>query len=164
MHPRYFDRQALTACWREGLLAQAVIAEPGRGYSHHPQLLRFRRAEEPRTAIGDYLTAIVDEADARGYSFAREKIRAAGARERLRVNDAQLAYEWGHLLGKLQQRSPDVWKLWRGVALPDPHPSFIVVEGPIAEWENPFPHPTTIVGLFAGKPRRVDAGSDHCTP
>lgn len=136
MHPRYFDRQALTACWREGLLAQAVITEPGRGYSHHPQLQRFRQSEEPHAAIGDYLSAIVDEADARGYNFAREKIRATGAHERLQVNDAQLAYEWGHLLRKLRQRSPDVCELWRSVALPDPHPSFIVVEGPIAAWEK----------------------------
>src|SRR5690606_2545023 len=72
VHPRYFDRQALTACWREGLLALAVIAEPGRGYSRHPQLRRFQQSIAPQPAIGKYLSAIVDEADARGYHFARE--------------------------------------------------------------------------------------------
>jgi hypothetical protein len=136
VNPKYFDRQALTACWREGLLAQAVIDEPGRGYSRHPQLRRFQQADDPRAAIGDYLSAIVDEADARGYRFAREKIRVTGHAGRLSVNSEQLAYEWGHLLAKLAQRSPDVWKRWNEVRIPDPHPSFTVVTGPIAEWEK----------------------------
>ncbi|MGO2932006.1 pyrimidine dimer DNA glycosylase/endonuclease V [Microbacterium sp.] len=140
MHPRYFDRQALTACWREGLLAQAVIAEPGRGYSRHPQLRRFQQTDDPQAAIGDYLGAIVDEADARGYHFARAKVRQIGTGEDMTVNDGQLLYEWRHLLTKLQQRSPTIWGRWRSIALPDPHPSFIVVDGPIADWEKITPH------------------------
>lgn len=136
LHPRYFDRQALIACWREGLLAQAVIVEPGRGYSRHPQLRRFQETEDPQSAIGDYLSAIVDEADARGYRFAREKIRRTGAAEPLTVNDGQLAYEWRHLAAKLQQRSPEVWARWQSITLADPHPSFTVVSGPIADWEK----------------------------
>jgi len=136
MHPRYFDRQALTACWREGLLAQAVLTEPGRGYSHHPQLRRFQQATDPQAAIGDYLTAVVDEADARGYRFARDKIRVTGSRDQLHVSEGQLAYEWQHLLAKLQRRSPDTWERWHGVALPDPHPALMLVDGPIADWEK----------------------------
>ncbi|HJA03855.1 MAG TPA: pyrimidine dimer DNA glycosylase/endonuclease V [Candidatus Microbacterium stercoravium] len=136
MHPRYFDRQALTACWREGLLAQSVLAKPGGGYSHHPQLRRFQQAEDPRAAIGDYLHAIVDEADARGYRFSRDKIRVAGSGEHLLVNDRQLAYEWQRLLAKLQRRSHDTWERWHALDRPDPHPMFVVVDGPIAEWEK----------------------------
>lgn len=143
IHPRYFDRQALTACWREGLLAQAVVTEPGRGYSNHPQLRRFQQMDDPRAAIGDYLSTIVDEADARGYHFAREKIRATGAAERLTLNDGQLAYEWAHLRNKLQLRSPDVWSRWQTLIIPDPHPSFVVSEGPIADWEKPIFPPAT---------------------
>lgn len=142
MHPRYFDRQALTACWREGLLAQAVITEPGRGYSRHPQLRRFQQMDDPRAAIGDYLGAIVDEADARGYHFAREKVRVTGAAKQLMVNDGQLAYEWAHLRSKLQLRSPDVWERWQTLAFPEPHPSFVIINGPIADWEKVTPHPT----------------------
>ncbi|MGO1235260.1 MAG: pyrimidine dimer DNA glycosylase/endonuclease V [Microbacterium gubbeenense] len=136
MHPRYFDRQALTACWREGLLAQSVLTKPGGGYSHHPQLRRFQHTENSRAAMGDYLSAIVDEADARGYRFSRDKIRVTGSREQLHVNDGQLAYEWQHLLAKLQRRSPDTWIRWHELHRPDPHPAFIVVGGPIAEWEK----------------------------
>src|SRR5690554_6201190 len=102
VHPRYFDRQALIACWREALLAQAVVADPQRGYSRHPQLQRFQELEDSQRAIGDYLSAIVDEADVRGYRFDRTKIRAMGAADRLTVTDGQLAYEWRHLAQKLQ--------------------------------------------------------------
>lgn len=42
MHPRYLDRQGLTSCWREGLLAQKVLTGTTRGYRNHPQLERFR--------------------------------------------------------------------------------------------------------------------------
>lgn len=140
MHPQHFDRQAITACWREGLLAQAVIFEPGRGYSHHPQLVRFREADDPEAAIGDYLSAIVDEADNRGYRFAREKIRRTGFSGQLTVNEGQLDYEWTHLLAKLQRRSPQVWEQWRTHAHARAHPLFTIVDGPIADWERVLPH------------------------
>lgn len=138
VHPHYFDRQALTACWREALLAQAVVADAGRGYSKHPQLRRFQLMSSPEAAIGDYLSAIADEADRRGYRFTRAKILARGA-ESLTVNSAQLAYEWQHLLAKLHQRSPDVWERWQSITVPEPHPIFAVVEGPIADWEKISP-------------------------
>lgn len=159
LHPQYFDRQALTACWREGLLAQAVIAEPGRGYSRHPQLRRFQQTGDPRAAIGDYLSAIADEADARGYHFAREKIRITGADAPLAVNDGQIAYEWSHLLAKLRQRSPNVWKRWQAVALPDPHPLFTVVDGPIAEWEKVVSHPTPTPSPEQGSASQTEESS-----
>lgn len=136
IHPRYYDRQALVACWREGLLAQAVVTDPDRGYSHHPQLRRFQLSVDPRGSIGDYLSAIVDEADARGYRFARDKILAPGPAAKLTVTDGQIEYEWAHLCGKLQHRSPDVWHRWQTVAVPDPHPLFRVVNGPVADWEK----------------------------
>jgi hypothetical protein len=53
LHPRYLDRQEITACWREALLAQAVLEGGTRGYTRHPQLERFRTEPDPREAIGD---------------------------------------------------------------------------------------------------------------
>ncbi|WP_156761140.1 pyrimidine dimer DNA glycosylase/endonuclease V [Microbacterium karelineae] len=139
LHPRHLDRIGLVAAWREALLAQAVIADPERGYSHHPQLIRFREAEEPARAIGDFLLAIVDEADARGYRFARDKIRETGSLAPLTITTGQLGYEWTHLTRKLRRRSPDVWGRWRDLSAPDPHPIFSVVDGPIADWEKSDP-------------------------
>lgn len=146
VHPRYLDRQGLTACWREGLLAQKVLTGTTVGYRNHPQLRRFRsgehtaaRVEEalhPGGAIVTFLHAVVDEAAARGYSFDRSKVLGPPEPDlRLQVSDGQLGHEWAHLLAKLAVRSPAVHAAWATVAVPDPHPLFDVVPGPVADWE-----------------------------
>ncbi len=87
-------------------------------------------------AISTYLHALVDEATARGYRYDRALVLGPPAPDlRLEVTDAQLAYEWEHLRAKLAVRSPDVARRWEDVAVPDPHPLFRVVPGPVAEWE-----------------------------
>lgn len=135
IHPRHLDRQALIAGWREALLAQAVLAGRTAGYRHHPQLERFRAAQDPLGAVGFYLAALADEADARGYRFDRSRIDAPGARvEPLTVTTGQLTLERAHLAAKLAVRSPDLLP-----RLPDrvePHPLFTEVEGPIESWER----------------------------
>ncbi|GAB3919061.1 pyrimidine dimer DNA glycosylase /DNA-(apurinic or apyrimidinic site) lyase [Microlunatus endophyticus] len=137
IHPQHLDRQALIACWRETLLAQAVLAGRTKGYTAHPQLTRFRTLPSPGSAVGAYLTGLADEADHRGYHFDRTRIITPGTAEPiLQVTDGQVAYEWGHLIAKLEQRSPDVWIRWREAA-PEAHPIFEVVPGPIADWERP---------------------------
>lgn len=136
LHPRYLDRQGLTACWREALLAQAVLAERTRGYRRHPQLERFRGQRDPLASIGSYLTGIVAEASARGYSFDATKIiRTAPARHRIEVTDGQLAREQQHLLSKLVARSPDRVPALNKEA-PTPHQLFTVSPGPVADWER----------------------------
>jgi len=136
LHPRYLDRQGLTACWRESLLAQAVLAGTTRGYTRHPQLERFREHPEAQLLIGAYLTGVADEADARGYRFDRDRIRMPSeAVARLEVTEGQLAHEWQHLLAKLEARSPDLATRWRD-SEPAPHPLFRVVPGRIANWER----------------------------
>lgn len=62
LHPKYLDRQGLLALWREGLLAQAVLAGKTKGYRNHPQLIRFKSARDPLAAIGCYLTIVHREA------------------------------------------------------------------------------------------------------
>lgn len=56
VHPRYFDRQALTACWREALLAQALLIGATNGYRSHPQLERFRA---PAYTVGFLITMLL---------------------------------------------------------------------------------------------------------
>jgi hypothetical protein len=136
VHPRYLDRQGLTACWREALLAQAVLAGRTTGYTRHPQLLRFRETPEPLGAVGDYLAGVADEAERRGYRYDRTKIESGSRGDAaVAVTTGQMAHEWGHLLGKLQVRSPDWLKTLPRVAEVEPHPMFILVEGPVAAWE-----------------------------
>ncbi|SDS04756.1 pyrimidine dimer DNA glycosylase/endonuclease V [Agrococcus carbonis] len=140
LHPALLDRQGLTACWREGLLAQAVLAGRTRGYTRHPQLDRFRAQPDPIAAIGAYLETVAAAAEARGYRFDRARIdrsRTEGTEpvRRIRVTDGQLALELAHLHAKLAGRSPDL-PLPRD---PVPHPLFIVEPGPVEPWERVDP-------------------------
>ena len=144
LHPRYLDRQGLTATWREALLAQAVLAGRTKGYTRHPQLRRFQATPDPVATVGAYLEAVADEASGRGYRYDRSRIITrptdptawAG---RLEVNSGQLEHEWGHLVAKLTLRSAE-WLKGLGQedvasGRHDPHPLFRVVEGPVADWE-----------------------------
>ena len=76
LHPSLLDRRALVACWRETRLAQKVLRGLTRGYTNHPQLIRFRAHPQPLEAVAAYLSGLADEADARGYSFNRALIGA----------------------------------------------------------------------------------------
>ncbi|MFF2494150.1 pyrimidine dimer DNA glycosylase/endonuclease V [Agromyces sp. NPDC058064] len=140
VHPRYLDRQGLTACWRETLLAQAVLEGATRGYTNHPQLERFREAADPLGAIGDYLAAVAAEAGERGYRFDAAKVhRRSAPPVAIEVSTGQLALEWRHLMAKLEARSPELAVRWAEVGAPEAHPLFAVVDGPVASWERARP-------------------------
>ena len=136
LHPSILDRAALVACWREGLLAQKVLAGETRGYTRHPQLERFRACGEPLEAIGHFLSALRTEATARSYRFDGSRIRRPDAESPvIPVTEGQLDYEFGHLRAKVAVRDA-AWL----ARLADPRraaPSFVVVPGGIAEWERP---------------------------
>ncbi len=135
IHPKYLDPKGLVALWREGLLAQAVLAGRTRGYKQHPQLTRFLRSEAPRRYIGVYLGWIHAEAIRRGYKFDERKIDQVGTVDRLPVTRGQLDYEWRHLTTKLNTRAPTWLGGFAGINHPKPHPLFRVVAGDIAPWE-----------------------------
>lgn len=137
LHPQHLDAKGLTALWRETLLAQRVLQGRTRGYTQHPQLLRFKVCVDPQAAIATYLAAVHAEARARGYHFNADLIDTSRTAERLAVNDGQLAYEWQHLLAKLAKRAPALHTQQAALAGPQPHPMFYVQPGPIAEWERP---------------------------
>lgn len=141
LHPRHLDRIGLVACWRETLLAQAVLAGRTKGYRNHPQLDRFRETPEPLEAVGSYLHGLADEADRRGYRFDRTRVdtdggsapRLAGS---MSVSEGQLDLEWHHLGAKLAERSPEDAVRWREAQRPSAHEIFVVVPGDIASWER----------------------------
>lgn len=137
IHPQYLDRQGLTACWREALLAQAVLAGRTRGYTRHPQLERFRACQDPVRAIGVYLTGIQEEASRRGYRFDVSRIDEPGVGVRLVVTDGQVAFEREHLLNKLRSRSPELVAGVEGRDVLQVHPMCDVEPGGIASWERP---------------------------
>ena len=135
LHPKYLDPKGLVALWREGLLAQAVLADQTRGYKRHPQLTRFRQSRYPRQHIAAYLELVHAESAHRGYNFNKEKIGASGPAALLAVTTGQLEFEWSHLVNKLKARDPAWLTQFAAVEQPEPHPLFQVVAGGIAEWE-----------------------------
>ncbi len=170
LHPRYLDRAGLTGGWREALLAQAVLAGRTTGYRTHSQLSRFRLHPDPDAAMGMYLSELADEAQRRGYRFDRARIdrpaamlQAAGVAP-IPVTQGQVAFEWQHLLAKLALRSPEQHAAAGQVQTPELHPLFVLVPGPVEEWERLLPRsgaprdagPVMAVGRKGGgtKPRK----------
>lgn len=163
LHPSLLDRRALVACWRETLLAQKVLRGLTRGYTNHPQLIRFRAHPQPLEAVATYLCGLADEADARGYSFNRALIGAgkdsadknsAGDNSADRAENpyasvasipvplGQLEYELAFLQHKVAGRDPE-WEhqlrerlAARGELAACAHPLFEVVPGAIEPWEK----------------------------
>jgi len=136
VHPRYLDSQGLVAAWREGLLAQKVLAGRTRGYRSHPQLLRFRAQQQPLAAIAAFLLGIADEAQLRGYAFDERKIARPRFAGRIAETKGQLLYEWQHLQKKLRQRAPAIARALRAIEAPEPHPLFRIVAGGVRGWEK----------------------------
>ncbi|HUP45450.1 MAG TPA: pyrimidine dimer DNA glycosylase/endonuclease V [Thermoanaerobaculia bacterium] len=136
LHPMYLDAAGLVAVWREGLLAQAVLTGRTRGYTRHPQLVRFRAQPDPNAALTAYLHRVADEGEQRGYAFDRPKLPADVPAIPIEVTDGQLLFEWRHLLKKLQLRSPARFADLGNVTNPLPHPQFVITAGPVEEWER----------------------------
>jgi hypothetical protein len=136
LHPKYLDRQGLVAVWREGMLAQAVLAGKTKGYKNHPQLIRFKLHPHPKFALGYYLHEVLNEAKRRGYNFDESKIKFNGQPTIIETTKAQLDFEVSHLLAKLKKRSKEKYDVLRNLALFDPHPLFQIVQGDIENWEK----------------------------
>ena len=163
LRPSLLDRRALVACWRETLLAQKVLRGLTRGYTNHPQLIRFRAHPQPLEAVAAYLSGLADEADARGYSFNRALIGAGedsvdensvGENSADRAENpyasvapipvplGQLEYELAFLQHKVAGRDPE-WEhqlrerlAAHGELAACAHPLFEVVPGAIEPWEK----------------------------
>src|SRR4029079_5933779 len=97
LHPKYLDAKGLVALWRETLLAKKVLQNKTRGYKHHPQLTRFRKAKNPLAAINQYLLFIYREAEKRKYTFDKNKIGRTALKSKLAVTTGQIEYEIMHL-------------------------------------------------------------------
>ncbi len=140
LHPRYLDARGLVSLWREALLARAVLEGGTKGYTHHPQLLRFRAARNPLDAIDAYLLGVFEESTVRGYHFDRGKFRSPREEVRLPVTCGQVRFEWEHLMGKLARRDTRRFQeLTRRPVHPleiSLHPVFFIVEGDVASWER----------------------------
>lgn len=135
LHPKYLDARSLVALWREALLANAVLGGQTCGYTHHPQLTRFRNSQSPMESIAFYLQAVHAEATRRGYCFDVTKIVSIGNVEPIVVTLGQIEYEWEHFKAKLRVRAPLWLARLESLTRPETHPLFRIIPGPMAEWE-----------------------------
>lgn len=136
IHPTHLDTKGLVAVWREGLLALHVLRGQTKGYTNHPQLLRFKNHSLPIAAISAYLHMIVDEAESRNFSFKREKLEPFFLVEPLTVTSEQIRYETQHLKEKLKIRDVQKYMEYERVTELTAHPLFKVVPGDIESWEK----------------------------
>jgi len=137
LSPKYLDRQGLLAVWREGLLAKKVLTGKTKGYKNHPQLDRFKKSGDALTYIDSYLFEIYQEAEKRGYRFAKEKIENLKIlNKKIKVNSGQVAYEFSHLLKKLKVRDIKRYRELKDIKEPAVSNLFKVVEGDIEDWEK----------------------------
>jgi hypothetical protein len=135
IHPKYLDAKGLVALWREALLAQNVLLGRTKGYTNHPQLLRFKQTDDPATAIACYLGFVADEAERRGYNFNRAKIVKHGECAVMPVHAGQIAYETSHLLHKLESRDPERYNALVSLQDIETHPLFRRIAGEVEAWE-----------------------------
>jgi len=138
IHPGYLDGKGLVALWRETLLAQKVLLGETKGYTNHPQLVRFKEHDNPVDAIGVYLEYVYIEAKSRGYNFDQSKIVSTSTVSQISVTTGQLEYEWGHLRAKLRVRDPNRIKQLKmdKTTTIIPHPLFLAEDGPVESWEK----------------------------
>jgi hypothetical protein len=135
IHPEYLDSKGLVALWREALLAQKVLEGRTKGYTKHPQLVRFRNTSNQLGAIASYLRHVALEAEKRGYTFDKQKIPNKRFLTKIPVTDGQLKYEYQHLLGKLKERDPERFVYQNQISTIEAHPLFEVHAGSIEKWE-----------------------------
>lgn len=140
LHPKYLDSKGLVALWREGLLARAVLKGKTKGYTNHPQLIRFRKQESPILFLDTYLNNVYLESKERGYNFNQKKIGVEITSKHTPVTRGQLLYELEHLLRKLKERDQERYKELKKIMdkmdSPIPNPLFNVIPGDIEPWEK----------------------------
>ena len=136
IHPEYLDAKGLVALWREALLAQNVLLGNTKGYKKHPQLDRFKNTGNPVGAIASYLRSIIDEADRRGYNFNRSKIVNKKMNSKIPVTSGQVEYEFKHLLEKLRERDPELYKHLEMTDKIKVNPIVKKITGTVEDWER----------------------------
>ncbi|MEM3841105.1 MAG: pyrimidine dimer DNA glycosylase/endonuclease V [Candidatus Micrarchaeaceae archaeon] len=134
----YLDSKGLTACWRESLLARAVLEGKTEGYRNHPQLQRFRMQENPIVAINTYLHYLYAESASRGFVFNPNKIKEelVDIRLKIPVTRGQLLYEFGRIKEKLSARDTAAFSKIAAISNPKANQMFYEIPGGIEPWEK----------------------------
>ncbi len=117
------------------ILAKNVLDEKTKGYKNHPQLIRFKKSDNPLEGINQYLAAVYQESQTRGYHFNKAQFNIYCEPVTLTVTRRQIEYEMQHLLKKLKTRDAERYHRLLKKTNIEPHPLFEIIEGEIEEWE-----------------------------
>lgn len=136
IHPKYLDTKGLLALWREGLLAKKVLEGKTKGYTNHPQLIRFKKQSDPIKDINYYLDHVFNESQKRGFNFDFNKIKKIDSDiKKINITSNQIKYEFDHLIKKLLIRDQSLYQKFKTTQNIDPHPLFKIIPGKIEPWE-----------------------------
>jgi hypothetical protein len=135
INPKYLDTKGLVALWRETLLAKNVLENNTQGYKNHPQLTRFKYSDNPLHSLSQYMEAVYEESQKRGYHFNKEKFNIHHQKVTLTVTRGQIEYETQHLLKKLKTRDAKRYDRLLKETTIEPHPLFKIIDGEIEGWE-----------------------------
>lgn len=117
-------------------MAKKVLEGKTKANQNHPQLLRFKKYQNPLVAINAYLYQIYQEAKRRGYNFNPEKMEMVALKKIMPVPKGQVDFEFSHLLNKLKRRDRKKYKELRKVTRIAVNPIFRVEKGGMADWEK----------------------------
>ena len=117
------------------MLAKHVLEGRTKGYTQHPQLNRFKAADNSLPLIHYYLEEVYKEAMHRNYRFDPSKFEVIEKPSGLTVTVGQLNYEMQHLLNKLQLRDKERYEQIKQLIVVEPHPVFNIIPGDVEDWE-----------------------------
>ena len=144
LDPCYLDSQGLGGLWRELCVAFNALSGKKKGYSNHPQLIRFKYTDRPLDYIGTYAWYVYVESARRGYNYNRELMPIVDKSKPfkpIKVTLGQVEFERQHLINKLTARSPEYLSSVDTLTYLDTedlmiNPIFEIVPGPVEDWEK----------------------------
>lgn len=146
LHPKYLDDQTLYQTWKYGMIAMRAmtgkLAAYEQRFATHGQLERFKEQPDPVQALCDYMHALIDESERRGWKyprfFQRSSLPKSPNGTTMTVTAGQMECEvwlYSDILSKRRGSIQD-FVYFFGIEQHHPHPIFELVRGPVGSWER----------------------------
>jgi hypothetical protein len=102
LNPKLLNNRYLVACWRETLLGKHVLEciskDQNCGYKNHPQLIRFKKCNNPISTLNFYLNELYKESKKRNMNFNFDKVgNFDPITQKIHISKKQLDYEYNLL-------------------------------------------------------------------
>lgn len=125
IHPKYLDKHALIALWREGLLAQKALSDGASVGKDSVHLVNFKNKANPVRAIGSYLSFVAAEGAKQGCRLNHERILHPNFDNGFMEADAeQMVVEFEQLKARLKMRDKPKFKTLKDMRKIEANPVF----------------------------------------